>query len=81
MLADLTFGGYSDWFLPSKDELNEMYLNRAAIGGFDGKIGDYYYWSSSQHNGSRAWIQAFDEDNRGDIPKDFTEHVRAIRAF
>ena len=38
---DLVLGGYDDWFLPSKEELNKLYLNKAAIGGFAAA----YYWS------------------------------------
>ncbi len=46
-----TFGGYSDWFLPSKDELNLMMVNLASnsLGGFN-KTG-YYYWTSSVAQG------------------------------
>jgi len=42
----ITFGGQSDWVLPSRDELNLMYLNLKLnnIGGFNSSI----YWSSSQ---------------------------------
>jgi hypothetical protein len=36
-------GGYNDWYLPSKDELNKLYLNQVTIGGF----ADATYWSST----------------------------------
>ena len=40
----LVQGGYSDWFLPSITELQKLYINRAAIGGFQAE----YYWSSTE---------------------------------
>jgi len=43
------------WRLPTKDELNQMYKNRVAIGGF----GAYVYWSSSEYNADFAWNQYF----------------------
>jgi hypothetical protein len=43
---DLVSGGYSDWYLPSYNELEKMYNNRIAIGGF----ANTYYWSSSQYS-------------------------------
>ena len=77
--ADLSLGGYSDWFLPSKDELNLMYENLKVfvIGGF----ADDYYWSSSEISAYYAWIQNFTNDFQGGSHKDPTYGVRAVRAF
>jgi hypothetical protein len=66
-----TGGGYADWYLPSKDELNQLFLNRIAIGGFDltpggdPSWGAGPYWSSSEFvdtgvpSASFAWTQYF----------------------
>jgi len=72
-------GGLSDWFLSSKDELNELYLQKDVVGGFTA----FYYWSSSQNDAIFAWIETFDDgEQREDGSKDFrTVHVRPVRAF
>jgi hypothetical protein len=70
-------GSYSDWYLPSKDELNKLYLNRVAIGGFD----DYYYWSSSEFSASNAWAQFFSTGDQPNGSKGNPILVRAVRAF
>jgi hypothetical protein len=88
--ANLTLGGYSDWFLPSKDELNEMYLN-IGLGSSLGNIGNFIgdgkvllYWSSSQVSANYAWWQELSggaQYTSGDATKDGTFYVRAVRAF
>ena len=82
----LVYGGYSDWFLPSKDELNLMYENLkvAGVGGFscDGDPSKYIYWSSSEDDANVAWIQLFrsGRQNNG-TSKNGEFSVRAVRAF
>ena len=71
-------GGYTDWYLPSKDELNKLYLNRSAIGGF--AIGSNY-WSSTEGDFSGAWFQSFYDGYQGGYFKSYANAVRAIRAF
>jgi len=73
---------YSDWFLPSKDELNLMYENLKVygVGGF----ADEYYWSSSQyypHFAHYAWTQYFYNGDQSSHPKKTRLRVRAVRAF
>ena len=70
-------GGYNDWFLPSLDELNKLYLNRVAIGGFT----DALYWSSTEYDNYFGWTQDFGNGVQYYNYKDFTYFVRAVRAF
>jgi hypothetical protein len=77
---DLVLNGYSDWFLPSKDEIYQMYLHKTAIGGF----ANDYYWSSSEYNANYAWGQNFTNGDQNYSNKDYpytTYYVRAVRAF
>ena len=75
--GDLVLGGYSDWYLPSKDELNKLYLNRVAIGGF----ATYLYWSSTEIDYTYAWFQNFDDGLQDYYPRVGGYGVRAIRSF
>ena len=84
--ANLTLGGFNDWFLPSKDELNELYLNVGqgnALGlGNVGGFANDYYWSSTKYNNLNAWIQNFANGNQvSNNVSDFVNAVRAVRAF
>ena len=79
---DLLLGGQSDWYLPSKDELNQMYIQQTAIGGFSA----WYYWSSTEAPAASAWSQFFGSHFFGDgiqgygsIITDF--YFRPLRSF
>ncbi|MDC0908677.1 DUF1566 domain-containing protein [Flavobacteriales bacterium] len=74
-----TDGTYSDWFLPSKDELNKMYLNLhlQGLGGFANNA----YWSSTEDAGSDAWGQLFNYGYQIINDKYSSFNVRAVRAF
>jgi hypothetical protein len=76
--VDTGTGVYSDWFLPSKAELNKLYLNKAVIGGF----ADYVYWSSSEGGVGSAWYQYFSITGTQALSiKIQAVWVRAVRAF
>jgi hypothetical protein len=78
----LVLNGYSDWYLPSKDELNFLYVNRYSIA--TSLINDHYYWSSSESGADFAWGQFFNGGNQGlysKTPSVFDFHVRAVRSF
>jgi len=86
--AQLTAGGYNDWFLPSMEELNWMYLNLHSRG--HGGFKNDRYWSSSQSNATKAWYRHFGDKGRASTDKDKTGSgwvlgyriiVRAIRSF
>jgi hypothetical protein len=79
-------GGYSDWYLPSKYELNLMYQN---IGQGQGNpslfnVGGFaysYYWSSTEYDTFTAWEMNFGGGNMYHASKNATLYVRAVRAF
>ena len=78
LCGNLVLGGYSDWYLPSKDELNKLYINRLAVGGFSSAS----YWSSSEYDSyGVAWGQNFFGGLQYSFGKDGTYYVRAVRAF
>lgn len=72
-----SLNGFDDWFLPSKDELNQLRIERSVVGGFT----DGYYRSSSEYNGDLAWSQYFLIGSQGISSKDYAGSVRAVRAF
>ena len=88
---DATHGGKNDWFLPSKDELDKMWVNLWSDGPDDNgvtgytKVGSFaseYYWSSSHVNSDYAWKQSFSSGNQWKKdPKTDSELVRVVRAF
>jgi hypothetical protein len=67
----------SDWYLPSKDELNQMYVNKSAIGGFFSN----WHWSSSEFGDGSASIQDFNSGLQDYYGKLTTFLVRPVRAF
>jgi hypothetical protein len=73
-VGDVTYG---DWYLPSKYELNLLYLQKSVVGGFASN----FYWSSTEASSSVAWIQYFTNGYLDYNSKNSTYYVRAVRAF
>ena len=67
--------GFSDWYLPSKDELNAMYNDRFIIGGFTTNM----YWSSSEYDDVQSYGLSFGSGMLIPRPKDNNLSVRCVR--
>lgn len=80
LAAAYTGGGYNDWYLPSLDELTQLYINRGAIGGFT--TGNYYSSSEVPSNPSTlVYYRLFADNVISDTIKGNAFTVRAIRSF
>ncbi len=77
--ADLVAYGYSDWYLPAKDELNALFTNRYTLGGFYTQPG-MVYWSSTESSSVWANAQNFNTGAQSTInQKSGACRVRCVR--
>jgi len=77
---------YKDWYLPSKEELNLLYesrneIDKAANENGGNMLEDTYYWSSSEYNFDKVWVQYFSTGKQTIQYKNYENNVRAIRSF
>lgn len=77
LCANLSSGGYDDWFLPSQDELYKLYLAKTQVGMGTNDT----YWSSTERDGSNAYRVIMTGGTIGADPKTGSYKVRAIRSF
>ena len=94
-VASATAGGYSDWFLPSKDELNQLckyaraqstaVVDQAVLCDGTGTLRDGFdsgsYLSSSQINATTVGIQVFSNGQQYSGVKNYPLWFRPVRAF
>ena len=80
-----SYGGFENWHLPSKDELNLVHELRASI---DGLRPNQYYWTSSDVDSNVTWVwsQIVNSDtgrqaNAGSNGKTASRPVRVVRYF
>ncbi len=56
----LSYGGYTDWFLPNRTELNIMWTNKASIPGL--LTSGEFYWTTLEYDGSdKVFIRRFSD--------------------
>lgn len=79
-------GGFTDWYLPSKDELKEMYnqknsINSTSISKGGLALKNVYYWSSTQESVENGYTLDFGTGTVISYPKQYPCNVRAVRKF
>lgn len=72
---------FSDWYLPTKNELNQLFLQRAIVEGLASTPESYYWTSSEYSSASSAWVQDFFDGWQGSGGKPDSWLIRPIRAF
>jgi len=70
--------GYSDWYLPSIDEMNELYKAKDEIGNFNNSG---VYWSSTEWDASSVWDIDFNYGQIGNAFKTSERRVRPVRSY
>jgi hypothetical protein len=74
--GNLILNGYSDWYLPSRDELYKLYII--------GRLGVGSHWSSSELSNSSAWVLSVSDEGGVSITSSLKPgllYVHAVRSF
>jgi hypothetical protein len=87
-------GGKTDWYLPSKLELNQLcrYASNLTVDStattctqdsvmIRTGFASGYYWSSSEYDANVAWAQVFSSGRQSNYGKTISLYVRPVRAF
>ena len=79
MICNDFLNGYGDWFLPNKQQLNQIFINKSAVGNIQNGV--VYYWSSTEGSETDAWYQNFATGIQKADKKLKVGHVRPVRSF
>jgi hypothetical protein len=70
---------FNDWVLPSREQLNLLYLNKSVLDRFPFSYN--FYWSSTEDNTGHVWVQGFGAGFQVRNFKTNSNRVRAVRVF
>ena len=76
--ATRTINGFSDWYLPARDELNQLYVNKGTAPAGEG-FAAANHWSSTEFNATYACLQNFSNGSQFSVSKTNCYRVRAVR--
>lgn len=78
--SEYSYGGFSDWYLPSKDEIILM-DSLIQDKGYGSISKTYDYWTSTEYTSTNAYGYSFSEETFSAFSKHSTLRVRPVRSF